>query len=183
MENDSNIYSSKAILFDRDGIVNVRLIGDYVKNIKEFSFIPEFLEAFKIICKKGYKTFLITNQQGVGKGLMSESDLEVIHSFMQDELQKLTGFKFDGIYYCTDLANSGSKRRKPEPGMIYEAIEENKLSKEDLWFIGDSLTDVEAGVKAGIKTLLLSEKESDPRFIPTRKSPKLSDMIDLAKSL
>lgn len=161
-----------AILFDRDGIVNERIIDGYVRRVEEFHFLKPFLNAFKTVKDKGYKTYLITNQQGVGKGLMTEDDLHTIHDHMQASLYNNIGIEFDGIYYCTDLANTGSKRRKPQPGMLLEAIKENNLNIDLCWFIGDSLSDVEAGNRANMNTILVNKswgyrgKESPTIHIP-----------------
>jgi D-glycero-D-manno-heptose 1,7-bisphosphate phosphatase len=113
----------RAVFFDRDGIVNIRIVSDYVKKIEEFIFIEDFFDLFSIVKRLGYLAILVTNQQGIGKGLMTSDDLEKVHNFMNEKLQEKTNYKFDAIYYCPDLAQSGSKRRKPNPGMFIEAIE------------------------------------------------------------
>ncbi len=114
---------NKAIFFDRDGIVNYRPVGDYVKSPQEFRFLPDFLEFFVFIKKNNYLAIVITNQQGIGKGLMTDEDLSIIHLKMQEDLFNITGYNFDDIYYCPDLALTPSQRRKPNPGMILEAVE------------------------------------------------------------
>ena len=114
---------TKAFFFDRDGIVNVRLVGDYVRKIEQFVFMEDFFELLIRVKKLGFLAILVTNQQGIGKGLMGESDLEEIHGFMQKTMFEKTGFNFDDIFYCPDLEESGSFRRKPNPGMIFEASE------------------------------------------------------------
>ncbi|MDQ1266151.1 MAG: D-glycero-D-manno-heptose 1,7-bisphosphate phosphatase, partial [Bacteroidota bacterium] len=69
---------NKAFFFDRDGIVNHRIIGDYVKNINEFRFKDEFFQIFETVKSQGYLAILVTNQQGIGKGLMTEEDLRSV---------------------------------------------------------------------------------------------------------
>ena len=147
---------NKAIFFDRDGVVNYRPVGDYVKSPAEFHFVADFPEFFKKIKNLGYLAIIISNQQGVGKGLMSESDLNAVHNYMQQEIFKLTGFEFDDAFYCFDLKDSGSKRRKPEPGMLHEAIEKWNINQENSYMIGDSVSDVIAGKRSGVKTVFLS---------------------------
>ena len=146
----------KTIFFDRDGVVNYRPVDDYVKSPSEFHFVADFLEFFTKIKNLGYLAIIISNQQGVGKGLMSESDLYKIHDFMQDEIFKLSGFKFDDAFYCFDLKDSGSTRRKPEPGMLLEAIEKWDIDNENSYMIGDSVSDIIAGKRAGVKTVFVS---------------------------
>lgn len=145
----------RAVFFDRDGVVNRRLVGDYVKNIDEFEFSKGFFELFKLVKDKGFLAILVTNQQGIGKGLMTADDLANVHKYMNDELMKNTGYQFDGIFYCSDLANSGSKRRKPETGMFEEAIEKFNIDAKASWTIGDSISDTKAGKAIGTITILI----------------------------
>ena len=147
----------KAIFFDRDGIVNKRLVGDYVKSIREFEFLHDFFALFEFANTNGFLKIVISNQQGVAKGIMSETDLEQITEFMQHEIQKRIGTCFDDIYYSTDLSSSNSFRRKPNPGMILEAISKWNIDAANSWMIGDSIGDVIAGKRAGVQTILVGE--------------------------
>lgn len=145
---------NKCFFFDRDGIVNERYEG-YIKTYDKFHILPQFLEIFKKVDELGFLKILITNQQGIGKGLMNEEELAKIHNLMQYNLYKKCGTGFDDIYFSPDLADSGSLRRKPEPGMLLEAIEKWDIDKGGSYFLGDSLSDAEAGERAGIKTILI----------------------------
>ncbi len=146
---------SRAFFFDRDGIVNRRIVGDYVKKIEEFVFNDGFFELFKAVKGKGFLAILVTNQQGIGKGLMTEDDLEEIHRYMNDKLMGEVGYSFDAIYFCSDLDGTGSKRRKPETGMFEEAIERFGIDASSSWTIGDSVSDVKAGKSIGTQTILV----------------------------
>jgi len=150
------VLKSKAIFFDRDGVVNYRPVGDYVKTPFEFHFIPDFLNFFKKIKDSGYLAILISNQQGVGKGIMTEEQLTEVTCYMQDELLRLSGFNFDDIYYCTDLKESNSPRRKPNPGMLLEAIAKWDFDPVNSWMVGDSESDIIAGKRARVRTVLLT---------------------------
>lgn len=147
---------NKAILFDRDGVVNIRPISGYVRKPDEFVILEDFVSFFKMIKKNDYLAILITNQQGVGKKIMSLQDMKQIHNVLQQEMIYRTGYEFDDIFYCTELKESNSYRRKPNPGMIIEALEKHSIDKSRSFMIGDSKTDVIAGKKAGVKTVLLS---------------------------
>lgn len=114
----------KAIFFDRDGVVNVKLENDYVKTLDEFAFCAGFFQLFQYLTKQQYLAILVTNQQCIGKGIIAEHDLSFIHFCMNRELRERTGAQFDAIYYCPDLAESRSPRRKPATGMFEEAIAE-----------------------------------------------------------
>lgn len=150
---------NKAIFLDRDGIVNVRLVNEYVKTIEEFDFENNIFDILKVLKEKGYLLILITNQQGVGKKLMNLNDLMKIHRYMQSKILENCAFELDDIFFCTDLKNSGSFRRKPAPGMILEAIEKWNINPIESYMIGDSISDVIAGKKAGTKTILLGKFE------------------------
>jgi D-glycero-D-manno-heptose 1,7-bisphosphate phosphatase len=168
----------KAIFFDRDGVVNLRIVHDYIKKAEEFRFLPDFLELYPKVIKAGYETLLITNQQGVSKGLMTLSQLEGVLDYMQNYLVNRFGRGFKDIFYCTDLAESGSYYRKPNPGMILEGIDKWNIDIAKSWMIGDSPTDSIAGKKAGLKTILIGDykdvKEAD--FI-------VKDLYDLEYSV
>ena len=147
--------SRKAIFFDRDGVVNFRIVKEYIKSPNDFKFLNDFIKFFKKIKEQGYLAILITNQQGIGKGLMSKNELESVHNYMQTELIKQTGYNFDDIFYSAELAETNSYRRKPNPGMIIEAKEKLKIDMGNSWMIGDRNSDVTAGKRAGLRTILL----------------------------
>ncbi|MGC8957174.1 MAG: D-glycero-alpha-D-manno-heptose-1,7-bisphosphate 7-phosphatase [Candidatus Kapaibacteriota bacterium] len=151
----------KAIFFDRDGIVNFRIVGEYIKLEENFHFTPDFVEIFPKLKQLGYLIILISNQKGVGKGTMSENDLERIHNFMTQKLKDLTGDTFDDAFYCTDVTPELSWRLKPNPGMIIEAIEKWNIDPQNSWFVGDSDKDILAGKRAGVKTVLIGIPETN----------------------
>ena len=82
---------SWTLFLDRDGVINVRLIDDYVKNINEFEFLPGVLEAFRIFAEKFGRIIIVTNQQGVGKGLMTLQDVDSVHDYMLKEVENQKG--------------------------------------------------------------------------------------------
>lgn len=161
----------KALFLDRDGIINRRIIGGYVRTIDEFELLDDILPILQRAHDRGYLLILITNQQGVGKGLMSRDDLDTIHDHMQSLLKQRLGFGLDGIYVCTSLASDNDPRRKPQPGMLLEAIADHHLDPAQCWFLGDSLTDSQAGRAAGVKTILVGEfAEGDAEVVITNLS-------------
>lgn len=147
----------RALFLDRDGVINTRVVNAYVTTIKDFTLIPEILPILQFAHNSNCKIVVVTNQQGVGKGLMTESTLSEIHHHMQSLIKEYVGFFLDDIYYCTDLAASGSNRRKPAPGMIFEAAADHGIELEESILIGDSLTDAQAGAAAGLKTILIGQ--------------------------
>ena len=155
----------KAFFFDRDGIVNQRIIDGYVLTTDDFVFIPDIFPLFRMVKEAGFLAILVTNQQGIGKGQMTEGDLAVIHAMMQEGLRRETGYEFDDIYFagerdmssrsgcCGDIM--AQSRRKPSPAMLLEAHERWGIDFDQSWMIGDSLSDAEAGKTAGARTILV----------------------------
>ncbi len=153
----------KAVFFDRDGIVNYRIVGEYINSKEHFHFIPDFFYVFSKLKELGYLVILVSNQKGVGKGLMTQEELYQVNEFMIQELIDRTGSKFDDVFYCVDVAEETSPRLKPNPGMLLEAIEKWNIDPLCSWIVGDSSKDILAGKRAGIKTILVGisdEKES-----------------------
>lgn len=152
----------KLVFFDRDGVINERLFGDYVKDSKQFIFNSGFFELLSKLKSDDYLTTVVTNQQGVGKKIMTELDLINLHNFMQEELKSNTNHNFDIIKYCTALATENNLRRKPEIGMFTEILEElnyNNSTTNQLFMIGDSVTDIIPGNIIGCTTIFIGTDE------------------------
>lgn len=146
---------NKALFLDRDGVINTRLIGEYVRHPHEFTLIPGIVPLLQRAHTLGYQLIVITNQQGVGKGLMTRDDLDRVHQHMQTLLREVGSPVIDAIYVCCDLADTGSTHRKPAPGMLLDAMRDYQIDASQSWFVGDSLTDAQAGKAAGVRTALI----------------------------
>ncbi len=147
----------RAVFLDRDGVINESPPRhDYVKVWEEFRFLPEVPEAIKKLNRAGFFVIVVSNQRGVARGLFTEEDLEDIHSRMLDELRS-EGAKIDAIYYCPHDVSDDCDCRKPKPGMILKAREEHDLDLPGSFIVGDSTSDVEAGRRAGLKTIYLGD--------------------------
>lgn len=96
---NTQLNKNWTLFLDRDGVINERLIGDYVKSVEEFTFCKGAVEAIATFTKIFGKIIVITNQQGIGKSIMSEMDLLTIHQYMSAEIKKHGGFVND-IFYC-----------------------------------------------------------------------------------
>jgi len=169
------MQKNKAFFFDRDGVINYRIVDRYVTNTDELHIFEEVYDVLKKIKSLGYLLVLITNQQGIGKGIYSHEELLIVHGHMQEHIFDRTGIKFDLIEYCPDLAHTKSNRRKPEPGMILDAAEKLNISLEDSWMVGDSVKDTIAGKKAGCKTVFISNEAKPPSA--DYEFPNLTNMI------
>ena len=162
-----NTSLRKTFFFDRDGIVNQRIVGGYVTGVDDFVFISDIFPLFQMVKDAGFLTVLVTNQQGIGKGLMTEDDLAAIHNLMQERLRNETGSAFDDIYFAgeRDLSSKSGccgdimagSRRKPSPAMLLEAHERWRIDFAASWMLGDSRSDAEAGRAAGARTILVGD--------------------------
>lgn len=147
------------LFLDRDGVINRRLIGEYVRVIDEFEFIPGTVNALSLLNNYFSKIFIVTNQQGIGKGLMKESDLFQIHDFMISEIHN-NGGRIDDIFHSPHLKSDPKSTRKPKSDMALEA----KRKYPDIHFdksimVGDSASDMDFGKKLGMKTIFIGNPE------------------------
>ncbi len=174
-----NIIDNEWTLFlDRDGVINVRIIDGYVKNVDEFKFLPNVVEAFKIFKNKFKRVIIVTNQQGVGKGIMTNEDVHKVHNYMIKEIDIHAG-KVDKIYFCPQLKSVPDNYRKPSPKMAYMAkndFPDIDLSKSIM--VGDMNSDVEFGKNAGMKTIFIGDNEL--KLIP---DDRYETLYDFAKVL
>ena len=147
------IDKSWTLFLDRDGVINVRLIDDYVKKVEEFEFLPGVLEAFKIFAEKFGRIIIVTNQQGVGKGLMTMHDVDEAHAYMLKEIEGQKG-RVDKIYVCPQLKSDPDNYRKPSPRMAFMAQHDfPEIDFEKSVMVGDSNSDIEFGKNAGMYTV------------------------------
>jgi len=149
-----------SLFLDRDGVINERIPDSYIKDFKDFRFKKDFLGVFPKIARLFDYVFIVTNQQGIGKGLMTIHDLEIVHNKMVEEINNLSG-KIDKIYFCPHLKEENCRCRKPNPGMAYMA--KNDFSAIDFKksvLIGDSEGDIEFGKNVGMKTILVKNDAS-----------------------
>jgi len=146
----------KTLFLDRDGVINTRLVDDYVKTWKEFEFIEGVLEAISIFSKEFDRIFIVTNQQGIGKGIMSEEDLDKIHSRMIEEIEAKGG-RIDKIYFCKHLAKENHIDRKPRVGMGLRARKDfREIRFKRSIMVGDSISDMKFGKRLKMKTVYIS---------------------------
>jgi len=147
------MHSLDTLFLDRDGVINVKLEARYVRNSNEFEFMQGALVAISKLSKLFKRILIVTNQQGIGKGIMTEADLNLLHSFMTSEIGKLNG-KIDKIYFCPHLDIENCNCRKPNTGMINQAIADfPEIDCQNSYLIGDSDSDIEAGNRMKLNTV------------------------------
>lgn len=155
-ETEKFLLPKKIVFLDRDGVINKKpKKADYVKTWNEFEFLPNSVKALKILNSKGYKIFIITNQPGIARGVLSETLLKDIHKNMLRYFKK-NDVSIDGIYICPHGWNEGCDCRKPKPGMLIQASREHFIDLTKALFIGDDERDMQAGNTVGCKTFLVN---------------------------
>lgn len=151
------------LFLDRDGVINEEKVGEYVKHWGEFIFSSGTLEVFRKLSDAFGKVIIISNQRGVGKGLMTEEDLQSIHFEMQREVE-IAGGKIDKIYYCTEKDDKFFFR-KPNPGMALQALNDFPgidFSKSIM--VGNKPSDMKFGRAAGMFTVFVRTTNPDQDF-------------------
>ena len=154
----------RAVFLDRDGTI-IELV-EYVYDRSQVKFIPRASEAIRLLNESGFKVIIITNQPGVARGRFTEETLREINEYIQELLAK-EGAHIDKVYYCPHHAEGVIEEyakecdcRKPKPGMIERAVHELGIDLKGSFVIGDRTMDVEAGNRAGCKTILLADKDA-----------------------
>lgn len=108
--------------------------------------------ALRRIKEKGYKIIVVTNQSGIGRGYFTEPEYREVE---REVARQLGPDLIDATYFCPDLPESGSSRRKPAPGMIFEAAEAHQLDLSRSFFVGDKAIDAQCGRNAGVRTIIV----------------------------
>jgi len=167
------MQKKKAVLLDRDGTLIVDMV--YLNDPERIEYLPGVFEALRLLRDAGYVFCVATNQSGVARGIVDVRNLDEIHrriraKFSQEGVDFLS---FHSAPYMTDFDHP---MRKPNPGMLLEAARWHDLDLTLSWMIGDRMTDVEAGHRAGCRSVLLGAWENPSNFKfqpPEIRSPNL----------
>jgi len=148
---------------DRDGVINEEKKDSYVLHRGEFVFYENVQQALKILADVFGIIVMVTNQKGVGKGLMSLADLEDVHLYMQDGITTAGG-RIDKIFFCTDL-DDNSPNRKPNHGMAWQAKElYPQIDFSKTIMVGNKLSDMQFGRNAGMFTVYIATTNPETVF-------------------
>ncbi|WP_409250910.1 D-glycero-alpha-D-manno-heptose-1,7-bisphosphate 7-phosphatase [Bacillus sp. SCS-153A] len=152
----------KAVFLDRDGVINEVLSKrvKFVNKPSDIHYLERVPEAVKMLNDRGYKTFIVTNQGGVGLGYLSQEGLEEIHAKMKQDIEKGGGF-IEEFSSCIHKPYEGCACRKPEAGMILSLANKHYIDLSKSYMIGDREPDIEAGKKAGCSTILIADSDPD----------------------
>lgn len=148
------LSKTRAIFLDRDGVINHRLPGAYVRRWAEFRFCRGARAALRRLKKEGYFLIVITNQRGIGRGLMTEAELAAVHRRMCAALGK-AGAAVDAVFHCPHDLDANCDCRKPRPGMLLRACRRFAVDPARSWVIGDAESDLAAGRALGIPGILV----------------------------
>lgn len=164
---------NKAIFLDRDGVINEILyfpdMGriDTPFHVDQFRLLPRVAEAVSLINAMGFKAVVASNQPGISRNNFNEETLAKIDARMRKELASAGGI-LDAIYYCRHHPDGSNAKyridcdcRKPKPGMLFQAAKDLNIDLSASYMIGDGLNDVQAGLSAGCKTILLGRRKCD----------------------
>lgn len=141
------------IFIDRDGVINENR-SDYVKSWEEYRFLPGAREAIAQLTRAGHRVIVCSNQAAIARGLVTVETVEEIHRRMIAEIAEVGG-AIEKVYYCPHAKDGNCYCRKPRPGMLLRARDELGVDLSDAVFIGDSMTDVCAGLAAGVRPILV----------------------------
>lgn len=183
---------SAAVFLDRDGTIMTDT--GYVDDPQSVELLPGSAEAIRRFAEAGYLVVLASNQSGIARGLFDEEDLDRVHERLETLLSD-EGAQLDGAYYCPYLDGPEAKiknyrrdseLRKPKPGMLLQAARELNVDLKQSWMIGDKLSDVQAGDRAGCRTILLSngqvsyeqDDEDEAASTATHVVPSLREAAD-----
>ncbi len=155
----TEIDKSWTLFLDRDGVINERIIGQYVKTIEEFIPLPEAIESIAGLSNIFGLVFVVTNQQGIAKGLMTERNLQEIHRSLMNQVEQMGG-RLEKCYYAPGLAGSHDHLRKPKPGMALLAQRQHKMVEfSRSVMVGDTDSDIIFGKNLGMKTVRIRTVE------------------------
>jgi D-glycero-D-manno-heptose 1,7-bisphosphate phosphatase len=139
-----------AVFFDRDGTLMEEV--DYCGDPGDVKVFPQAGSALRRLKENGYKLVIITNQSGIGRGYFSEEEYRRVEA---EFLRQLGDGLIDASYFCPDLPTSASIRRKPAPGMVFEAQRDHRIDLRRSFFVGDKASDIGCGANAGVRTILV----------------------------
>ncbi|MCX7738298.1 MAG: D-glycero-beta-D-manno-heptose 1,7-bisphosphate 7-phosphatase [Hydrogenothermaceae bacterium] len=149
----------KAVFLDRDGVINVD--KGYVHRIEDFEFYQNVFEALRKLQEAGFKLFVVTNQSGIAVGYYTEDDFLKLTDYMLQQLNR-EGIRIEKVYYCPHHENGTVDRysfkcdcRKPESGMIRQAISEFGVDPSKSFLVGDKENDILAAHKEGVRAILV----------------------------
>lgn len=167
------------LFLDRDGVINQRNFEGYIERPQDFVFEEGAKQAIARFGSLFQRVVVVTNQQGVGKGIMTERNLLKVHTYMLEELEKV-GASLDDIFYSTDLKTQLNNSRKPNPTMAFWAQEKfPEIDFKKSIMVGDTNGDIRFGKNLGMTTVLIKSKEE----VSEQADFEFDSLLELAKNI
>ena len=149
------------LFLDRDGVINTRTPNDYVKTPDAWLPVIGLDEALRLLSGDFQRILVVTNQAGIGKGLMTEADLAAVHDKMF-AVAAAAGGRIDGAYHCPHRSDAGCSCRKPATGLAWLALVDfPDIDFSQSWMVGDSASDMLFGQALGMRTVLIAGKTEE----------------------
>ena len=172
----------KLIILDRDGVINEDS-DDYIKSPDEWIPIAGSLEAIGALSQNGFKVIIITNQSGIGRKIFSIEMLNAIHKKMNINIAQYGGV-IDGIFFCPCAPEENCNCRKPKSGLYNEVSDRLQISLENVFCVGDKITDIQAAQNAGAKPILVKTgKENDDSGNIPKNIPIYDDLLSFVNKI
>lgn len=143
-----------AVFLDRDGTINIE--KNYLHSVQDWEWVPGAQAAIKLLRDSGYLIVVVSNQAGIARGYYTSADVITLHLHVREELLE-AGAGVDAYYWCPHHPDfgSGCNCRKPAPGMLLQAVKDLNIDLAASWMVGDKAIDVQAGLAAGVNSLLV----------------------------
>ena len=173
------------VILDRDGVLNCEAeAGGYVRDPAEFRWLPGALEALAILRQAGLHLSVVTNQSGVGRGLMSLEQLAAVHARMQAEASAHGG-PLDAVLFCPHAPEDRCACRKPAPGLIQAAIARSRIAGAESLVVGDDQRDLEAARRAGVAAALVrtGKGRQTEGLLGNAGVPAYDDLLQFARTI
>ena len=153
------------LFLDRDGVINKNIDGGYVLSEEQFEFLPGVLEVMPKLAKLFPRIVVVTNQQCIAKGLLTEKELDEIHHMMMNMVE-LNGGRIDAVYYAPNFKSEEDRLRKPKNGMAFLAKADfPEIVFQKSVMVGDKMSDMEFGKSLDMYTILVSPAAVEDRWV------------------
>lgn len=169
---------NKAVLLDRDGVINYDSYN-YIKSPEELNFIPGSINAITNLTKAGFMIGIATNQSGIARGLYDTEMLTKIHQKLICAVNDAGG-KIANIVYCPHHPDENCLCRKPKPGMLYKLADNLHINLKDTTFIGDRYSDIQAALAVGANPILVKSQMTEPFLLTNAETVPTFDSLQSA---
>jgi len=149
-----------AVFLDRDGVLCRSIVRDgkpyATHNLRDFILMPNSKKSVFSLKQLGFKVIVVTNQPDIGNGFVTIETVESMHKILREKVL------VDDIFFCAHRQNEGCDCRKPKPGMLLDASEKHGIDLSKSFIIGDRASDIEAGKRAGCRTIFIDRHYTEP---------------------